>query len=248
MEGRLPASWLRGCAADLIRLGKANDGGYLVSAKDVLSSDVLLGLGINDDWSFERDFVGLNDVPLLAYDGSVSRKIFWSRAFTSIYNPFKFRYWYRAQGAFATFFRGRHQHIEKFVGAEDGPKTVSMARLLREAPPGRLFLKVDIEGSEYSILDDIVQHSLRTAGLVIEFHDCHQKWDRIGAFIDRYPLPLVHVHANNYAGVDEATGVPMVLELTFSSTSATRAAVGDQPHPLDMPNDPNAAEITISFG
>ena len=43
-------------ASDLIRIGRENDGGYLVSRSDIDHSDVLIGLAINDDWSFEKEF------------------------------------------------------------------------------------------------------------------------------------------------------------------------------------------------
>ena len=44
-------------AKDLIRVGKDNDGGYLISKNDLSKSDFLLSLGICDDWSFEKNFL-----------------------------------------------------------------------------------------------------------------------------------------------------------------------------------------------
>jgi hypothetical protein len=41
---------------DLIRIGKENDGGYLVGKNSVLKSEYLISFGINDDWSFEEQF------------------------------------------------------------------------------------------------------------------------------------------------------------------------------------------------
>jgi hypothetical protein len=41
---------------DLIRLGRNNDGGYLVGEKTIKATKTLISLGINDDWSFEKDF------------------------------------------------------------------------------------------------------------------------------------------------------------------------------------------------
>ena len=41
---------------DLIRLGRPNDGGYVVTKKILSISDGLLSYGINKDWSFEKDF------------------------------------------------------------------------------------------------------------------------------------------------------------------------------------------------
>lgn len=46
--------------SDLIRVGRNNDGGYLISKDEMIKSNTLLGLGINDDWSFEKNFYNLN--------------------------------------------------------------------------------------------------------------------------------------------------------------------------------------------
>ena len=42
---------------DLIRIGRDNDGGYLVEKKSFENTECLISLGINDDWSFEEDFL-----------------------------------------------------------------------------------------------------------------------------------------------------------------------------------------------
>ena len=41
---------------ELLRIGNKNDGGYLVEKSSFQNSDFLIGLGINDDWSFEKKF------------------------------------------------------------------------------------------------------------------------------------------------------------------------------------------------
>ena len=40
---------------DLIRLGKNNDGGYLIERESVKSVNSLISMGISTDWSFEKD-------------------------------------------------------------------------------------------------------------------------------------------------------------------------------------------------
>ena len=41
---------------NLIRIGRSNDGGYVIPKKIFSICDGLLSYGINKDWSFEKDF------------------------------------------------------------------------------------------------------------------------------------------------------------------------------------------------
>ena len=76
-------------------------------------------------------------------------------------------------------------------------------------------MKVDIEGDEYKILDQILNNSEKINTLIIEFHNIHEDLDKIGSFIDRSSvLKLIHIHANNFAGSNK-DGDPNVIELTF---------------------------------
>ena len=79
MNASLPSFFAFEPAVDLVRVGRDYDGGYLVSQADIFRSDILLGLGINDDWSFETDFLALNNVPVVAYDASVNERKFLKR-------------------------------------------------------------------------------------------------------------------------------------------------------------------------
>ena len=62
---------------DLIRIGKANDGGYIVSSQDVESTKNLISLGICFDFSFEEQFLKKNKkINIRTYDGSVGFKYY----------------------------------------------------------------------------------------------------------------------------------------------------------------------------
>ena len=249
MKVVLPSFLRYRTADDLIRLGRDNDGGYLVSAEDVMASDALIGFGINDDWSFESDFVLAKDVPVVAYDASVNGRIFLGRALSAVFHfkhPTHALYWLKAWASYRKFFRGQHVHEERFVGASDDGRIVSMQRVLEAAPTGMLFLKVDIEGSEYEILGEILNIADRTTGLVIELHECSSHVNEIQSFVANYMLPIVHVHANNFASVDAASDIPEALEITFSRNAST---LGEcvLPHPLDMPNDKGASDFVLTF-
>jgi hypothetical protein len=232
----------------LVRIGRDNDGGYLVDSRDVMSSDCLLSMGVNDDWSFEKGFVEQRDVPVQAYDGSVGGWVFLKRVLRNVYH---IRHPRIVLGSVALlfdyfwFFSGRRKHICRFVGDATGYITMAQAfdSLLRGGPR-RPYVKVDIEGSEYSVLDELIERAGATSGLVVEFHDCAQRMDQICNFVECYPLQLVHVHANNFGPVG-SDRVPTVLELTFSSSHQPAQAL--LPHPLDMPNSSDTEEIAIVY-
>jgi FkbM family methyltransferase len=59
------------CCDDLIRLGKDNDGGYIINKLDVLKSDELISFGIGEDNSFETNFNEIKRVRLSSFDESV---------------------------------------------------------------------------------------------------------------------------------------------------------------------------------
>ena len=79
MKASLPSFFAFKSAVDLVRIGRDYDGGYLVSQTDIEKSEVLIGLGLYDDWSFESDFVAINDVDVYAYDASLDFN-FWIKS------------------------------------------------------------------------------------------------------------------------------------------------------------------------
>ncbi len=85
----LPSALKPRSCGDLKRFGRAHDGGYLASSADVRHSDVLVGLGINEDWSFERDFVAEVPCPVLGYDASISPEYFVKKVANALLRPRK---------------------------------------------------------------------------------------------------------------------------------------------------------------
>ena len=63
---------------NLIRLGRNNDGGYLVEKNSIKNCKTLISFGIGNDWSFESYFKSQNNIKIFAYDYSVNN-YFWSR-------------------------------------------------------------------------------------------------------------------------------------------------------------------------
>ena len=249
MKGILPSFLKFDTTNDLVRIGRDHDGGYLVSKIDIDYSEVLFGLGISDDWSFVSDFLRHKKVPIFAYDASVNKKDFIKNIKNSlirINKPKDFLYWVKVYFSYKKFFSEDRKHIEKFVGLNAEGKHCTMNDILSEVKSNKIFLKIDIEGSEYRILDTLITNKDRICGMVIEFHDCDIHLAKIQNFVEKFDLNLVHVHANNNAPTRIDDDLPIVLELTFSKNSKVRK-LDSLPHRLDMPNNRLADEINLKF-
>lgn len=207
---------------DIIRLGKDHDGGYLVNREDVLKTTRLLSLGVGNDISFEEDFIKLNDCPIDAYDGTIDKNV--------------------------SFFSGanRNLHLEN-IG--HGIGTTKLSHILSEEDRN-VFLKCDIEGSEYEILNELIMHSHKFSGMVIEFHDIYESplYNAISNFMSKIDLKLVHTHMNNHSYAESPTGyLPGCIELSFTSSKNIALAGVSLPHKLDMPNLSTRDDFRITF-
>ena len=110
----------------------------------------------------------------------------------------------------------------------------------------KYFLKIDIEGSEYKILDQIIKNSDYLTGLVIEFHNVTKNINQIETFINRLPLELIYTHPNNAGEVNEYND-PEIIELSFSKCALLNNDRKFEKHKLDFPNNPYKKEIDLNF-
>ncbi len=249
IKALLPESFKHKTVQQLVRLGKPNHGGFLVAPKDIENSELLISLGLTEEWSFERDFVTTKQMPVLAYGRSVGKRYLteqFFRSLLSIHKPKLVWYWLRTLINYRKFFLGDNTHIEQLIGPKFSENYTTMQEVFDSVDAKNIYLKIDIEGNEYRILDDLICNQTRITGLVIEFHDCDIHIQRIQEFIEAFSLSVIHIHANNYAPVRVCSGLPLVLDMTFSASQEAEADCV-YPHPLDMPNNPEAAEIKIFF-
>ena len=95
---------------ELVRVGKKNDGGYLIGKNSLLYTKNLVSFGIDDDWSFEKTFLKVNkNVKLFTFDQnldaifllkriilnffrifSLTRKSFFTRSINNFFDYFLF--------------------------------------------------------------------------------------------------------------------------------------------------------------
>lgn len=244
---------------NLIRLGSRNDGGYLLEKNSIDQSQILLSFGIANNWDFERDFYRIHSVPIEAFDPGTKFKVLYRECFRNAFRILR-DFWkphktipkwmlslFRVIDYFIFFNAERRlNHIS--IGYEkEGAKKKNLNSIIEELDElHSIFIKCDIEGWEYRIIEDLIFHSSRIIGLVIEFHDVDLHLRKIEEFIEVFPLHLVHIHANNYSDVDPK-GVPLVIELSFSRDPQSIGSICKLPHPQDSPNNPKLRELKLSF-
>lgn len=244
---------------DLIRLGVQRDGGYVVPKRVLRSTDAILSFGLNDEWSFERNFYKISNCRVLCFDPSVSW-IFWCKSFSSNILAFIFKgdVW-RLKRAFrwlryiSEFYLGEFEHYKKFIGYNNS-SSISLREALKLIDRNSsVYLKIDIEGSEYRIMDQISELHDKFNGFSIELHDVDLHVDFIKSWmadIKKHFL-LVHIHANNYLlnGRDDA---PTVYELSFLNRNLVENdeifMIEKLPRTgIDYPNNPNRADVELIF-
>ncbi|MEY3581206.1 MAG: hypothetical protein RLZ02_159 [Actinomycetota bacterium] len=261
--------YLRPFETELVRVGPKGDCGYVIPKSAAISTRSLYSIGISTNWEFEVEMSRLNPgLNISAFDRTSGWKVF---AYVALRDLLKgdpsvvggqplidrvlsFRKFLVLAIRFRSFFRGRRRFNRKWVrvekrGSDEVSFKESIAGAFIESPS---MLKIDIEGGEYEFIDDLLhqlsENHQRVSCLVMELHDTHTRrvdFERLVKGILHW-LPIVHIHANNCAGV-AADGLPEVLEITFARSERE---IGNREFPLlhlDYPNDPNIPDISFAF-
>ena len=245
---------------ELVRLGRGCDGGYVIDQRSVLGSDWLLGLGLSTDWSFEQDFFNFIDVPIAVYDGSVGSWVFARKLIQDVAKmPFKKlagmrsqetpRNYYTVLKEYPKFFSGKIRHYKQHVGRDIPPKEITLKSIFEKSIPksvNNIFLKMDIEGSEYSTLDNVINESERLSGTVIEFHSVPKMMGEILEFIDKFELGICHVHCNNALPLNDLA-VPEIIEVSFTKYETKLSENIQLPNKYDKPNIMDRPDYRIRF-
>ena len=234
---------------DLTRLGRDHDGGYLVDPASVAQARSLLSCGISTDWSFERDFCQKNNAPVHAYDGTINARRIMQRILRYFFQlrPQRMLSAIWVSIDYFRFFRASRTHHRLNIGYDSEDNRALRSIFQEEGMSTPVFIKMDIEGSEYRTLDDLVEHASGISGLVIEFHDVDLHREKIACFIEEFPLTLIHIHSNNCSFMVDAQGDPLTVELTFSACPTRLSDAPRIPHPLDQLNSPKQSAIPLRF-
>lgn len=234
----LPKAWKPVLARGLKLVGPPGDGSYVVAEKSLEGVTLLLSMGLSDDWSFEEEFVRQTGARVVCFDGSVNSR-FWLRRAISWTIRLKFSR-LLVYPRYRSFFSSPdRQHRQLMIGY-DRKGYVSLDTIFKEFDDRKIFLKADIEGGEYRILDQIVKHKDRFTGIAMEFHDVDLHRERIDRFLaDMNGFSVIALHPNNFGGVDRG-GDPLVFELAMArnellDTDSSAEPIEQRANKLDGP-------------
>jgi len=200
-----------------LRVGKNNDGGYIICDIPNVEYDFIISAGISSDISFEEHLCDIQkNVRCYAFDGTING--------ISINNKN------------ITFIK---KNIEPFMDDNN----TNLFPLINEG--NNIFLKMDIEGAELPWLKCLNDEQMnKFSQIVIEFHFPFSEDDNeVFEKLNKNHI-LVHFHGNNCpAGVINHKGIiiPNVFECTYINkkyVDLNKLELNDEciPGPLDMPN------------
>ena len=201
------------------RFGPDSDGGYYAPKKLVKITENLICCGLGNNRKFEKDFYSYNKKSKIEiYDHTIN---YLSLFFDLIKSTF-FSFRYRKDFAeifkffdYIIFFNKPNVNHHKFKvqNTSKFKNEISLSKILEKKKS--IFLKLDIEGDEYKILDTINFYQKNIICLIIEFHNIHIKKNKkkIQKFIKNIKLKNCNICPNNSGGVHKNN--PKVVEITF---------------------------------
>jgi hypothetical protein len=190
--------------SDLVRLGGKMDGGYLVPQSAIAHAQGLLSFGLGDDFTFDQDWHHIKPHdPIHMYDASVDSNNIKIRVNTGVRGEIDIKTEYQ------NFFQGSVQHFVEYIRPEN------FVEALDRIAVDQVFIKMDIEGSEYPLIDLFVEHHQRIVGIAMEWHDCAHRNPKWKAAVERLQehYDIVHLHGNNHVTPD-SEGIFGCMELT----------------------------------
>ena len=243
----------------LNRIGSDNDGGYLVEENSLKNSECLISFGLGFNWSFEKHFFKLKNCRIDCYDHTIKYSLIKKYSRKSIINFFKIKTFLNLDfykrnfqevllyKDYKKFFSGKKNHYLAAIGI--GKNKKSIKEVIESMKTHPIFFKIDIEGSEYRILKDLIKYQKLISGLVIEFHDIDLHREKIKKFIENFELKLCHIHGQNPGGNEylDENGDPTQVEMTFTNSNNFISNIPEIPHPKDQPTDNRFGDVNLNF-
>ena len=214
---------------DLIRIGPNGDGGYLVP--DVLNKiKICFSPGVGDIHGFENDLLD-RGIKVFMADGTVEKPILSNK---------------------------NYDFIKKNLGSCIDEATTTLKFWMdSNVVDDELLLQMDIEGSEYEVVNSLDESNLKKFKvMIIEFHYFEQILTKMGYKIIESVMKKIlkyfdvaHIHPNNCCGSYKVnkTIIPSTIEITFlrKELSLKKNPIDKLPHKLDFKNKSHKPDIFL---
>lgn len=210
-----------------IRLGKDNDGGYIICDIPNINYNILIAGGIEDDTSFEEDFSKIyKNTKCLLFDGTIERLPKENYSENIIF-------------------------IQKNIGFDNTDTFTNLHEIINVNRS--IFIKMDIEGWEIPWIKSLSDEQMdKFEQIVIEFHNpfSNEENDVFNKINNSHIL--VHFHGNNCCDIRlyKNVMIPNVFECTYLHkkyfTAELELNTDLIPSNIDMKNTDNP-EIFISW-
>ena len=215
------------------RLGINNDGGYIIALLNGIY-DFYISAGVSTEESFTRDFIELynmNKHNCAAFDGTID--------------------------SYPTDYTDKIIFYKRNISAIRTDTTSNLGHFTDNY--NNIFLKMDIEGSEYQWINSLNENQLKKfKQIVIEFHGINNdSWntplsDKIKCFEKLSNTHYaVHIHGNNHGTLTE--NIPDTVEITYIRKDQINndiLTLNTIPLPiseLDFPNNPYQDDYDLNF-
>lgn len=221
------------------RIGKNNDGGYVICNLPG-SYDLFISGGVSNDISFEQHFLNLYpSLKCYAFDGTVD-------------------------GLPAN--DDRIIFVKKNLGRDESSETTNLKQYMDAYE--NIFMKIDIEGHEFRLFPELENYMLKIKQLVLEIHSPgdiklhpnyfaglgdidHPFMFKMFAMLNKTHT-LVHVHANNGCMTHMYDGIviPNVFECTFIRNDFVTTKTPNKenlPLSIDMKNVLSRPDYYINY-
>ena len=247
---------------NLIRVGSKKDGGYIVDKKIILNSNQLLSYGMGLDWSFELEYLNLNKKGSVdIYDHTINIFTFLKPFLKYLKRFLTFRLSYKnlilrfelLREYINFIFNKKISFYKKKISNSKKIKSVQVNQTFNQLKTFKnIIFKIDIEGSEFEIIEDVITYNENIEMLIMEFHQLDIRENEfldIVKKINNY-FHVIHVHGNNHCGISK-NGLPIALEITFLNNKYKPAKIEYKKEfpdlSLDFPNNPEKNDLFFSF-
>jgi len=252
---------------ELIRLGCKKDGGYLI-VKSLLKSEILISFGVGNDWSFEKDFIKRNkNLKVFMYDYTISTThiiyVFIKKfLFKILLFKKKFDHELKVIKKEIKNVKEYNKFIKKYnikffkkkITNKNFFHFIKVENILSILKNKKIFLKCDIEGYEYNIINELLNYQNSFSGLCIEFHKIKENYSIFKKNINKLnkKFYIIHIHANNNSKFIK-NSLPDTIEFVFLKKTevkdkADKNLINQLPNKkLDRPCNPSLREIGFKF-